>query len=173
MIRKIREKIGVNWLFLISVCLLYLVICVFNTQIALAGLLAFLQLLRRILPILAIVFGLLFLSNLLLDKNLVIRYLGKGARKAGWLIVIITGIISAGPIYLWYPLLSDLKENGMREALIATFLYNRAVKIPLLPMMVFYFGFKLVAILSIYTIVFSVLNGYIVERILIKGGKKQ
>ena len=173
MIGKIREKIGVNWLFLISVCLLYLVICVFNTQIALAGLLEFLQLLRRVLPILATVFGLLFLSNLLLDKNLVIRYLGKGAHKAGWLIVIITGIISAGPIYLWYPLLSDLKENGMREALIATFLYNRAVKIPLLPMMVFYFGFKLVAVLSIYTIVFSVLNGYIVERILIKGGKKQ
>jgi uncharacterized membrane protein YraQ (UPF0718 family) len=61
----------------------------------------------------------------------------------------------------------------MREALIATFLYNRAVKIPLLPMMIYYFGFKLVAVLTVYTIIFSVLNGYVVEQIVTRGGKKK
>lgn len=54
----------------------------------------------------------------------------------------------------------------MREALIATFLYNRAVKIPLLPMMVLYFGPKLVVILTAYMILLPALNGIVVERIL-------
>ena len=167
------DKIGGSWLFLIAVCLLYLIIGMFNIQPALAGLLAFWRLLRTIIPTLGIVFGLLFLSNLLIDNKTVVRYIGKGTRKGGWLIAIITGIISAGPIYLWYPLLSDLKEKGMREALIATFLYNRAVKIPLIPMMIYYFGHKLVVVLIVYMILFSLLNGLTAERILSIASKKQ
>ena len=173
MIRKITDKIGANWLFLIAVCFLYITIGLFDTHTALAGLRVFGNLLGKILPILGVVFGLLFLSNLLIDSKTVVRYLGKEGTKGGWLLAVVAGIISAGPIYLWYPLLSDLKEKGMREALVATFLYNRAVKIPLLPMMIFYFGFRLVAILTLYMILFSILNGYLVERILSKGGRKE
>ncbi len=173
MTRKIISKLGAGWLFLIAVCLLYLIIGMFSLQTALSGLQTFLKLLIRVLPVLAVVFGLLFLFNLLIDSKTVVRYLGKETLKRGWLIAIVTGILSAGPIYLWYPLLSDLKEKGMREALIATFLYNRAVKIPLLPMMIYYFGYKLVIVLTIYTIIFSILNGYIVEQIVNRGEKKK
>lgn len=60
----------------------------------------------------------------------------------------------------------------MRQGLIATFLYNRAVKIPLLPMMIVYFGTKVVVILSIFMILFSMLNGFIVEKIVqLKGDR--
>ena len=93
------------------------------------------------------------------------------AGKVGWLIAMVAGIVSAGPIYLWYPLLSDLQEKGMRPAFTAVFLYNRAVKIPLLPMMILYFGLKSVIILTLYMMIFSMLNGLIVERIL-KGGRR-
>ncbi len=172
MIRKIMERIGANWLFLVSVCFLYIAIGLFDPQTALGGLKVFGRLLLKILPILGVVFGLLFLSNLVIEKKTVVRYLGKEGEKGGWLLAIIAGILSAGPIYLWYPLLSDLKEKGMRDALIATFLYNRAVKIPLLPMMIYYFGLRLVAVLTMYMLLFSVLNGYLVERILSRGGKK-
>jgi uncharacterized membrane protein YraQ (UPF0718 family) len=168
--KKTIKKLGVNWLFLISVSLVYLILGLWNPQIVIAGLEVFLDLLKRILPILAIVFLLLFLSNLLLDPKLVARYIGKGATKRGWPIAVIAGIVSMGPIYLWYPLLRDLKAKGMRDALIATFLYNRAVKIPLLPMMIYYFGLKIVVILTIFMIVFSILNGLLVERLTVKGG---
>jgi hypothetical protein len=57
------------------------------------------------------VFGLLFLFNLLIDTKTVVRYLGRETGRTGYLIAVVTGIISAGPIYLWYPLLSDLKEK--------------------------------------------------------------
>ncbi len=166
MIRRLIQKVGAGRLFLAAVCLVYIVFGLFSPETALAGLRAFVKLLIRMLPALAIVFALLFLSNLLVDSRAVSRFLGKGSRRGGWLIAILAGIVSAGPIYLWYPLLSDLKEKGMREALIATFLYNRAVKIPLLPMMILYFGTRLVVILTAYMIVFSVLNGIIVEKIL-------
>jgi uncharacterized membrane protein YraQ (UPF0718 family) len=79
------------------------------------------------------------------------------------------GIASSGPIYMWYPLLSDLKEKGMRDSLIAAFLYNRAIKIPLLPMMVHYFGWDFTFALSIYMVLFSVVNGVIVQYLTQRG----
>jgi len=53
----------------------------------------------------------------------------------------------------------------MRTGLIAAFLYNRAVKIPLIPLMIFYFGIPFVVILTIYTIVASVVEGKVLEGI--------
>ena len=84
------------------------------------------------------------------------------------MIAIFGGIISTGPIYLWYPLLSDLKEKGMKDSFIAAFLYNRAVKIPLMPMMIFYFGIRFTVILTIYIVIFSMINGFCVEKLLFK-----
>jgi uncharacterized membrane protein YraQ (UPF0718 family) len=168
--KKTVKKIGVSWLFFISVAMVYLIMGLWNPQIVLAALVVFLDLLKKILPILGVVFVLIFLSNLILDPKIVTQYLGKGAAKRGWPLSIIAGIISMGPIYLWYPLLRDLKSKGMRDALIATFLYNRAVKIPLLPIMIYYLGLKLVVILTILMILFSILNGLLVERMTIKDG---
>ena len=59
------------------------------------------------------------------------------------------GIIAAGPIYAWYPLLADLKKKGAGYALIAIFLYNRAFKPFLLPVMIGYFGWKYAVVLGI------------------------
>jgi uncharacterized membrane protein YraQ (UPF0718 family) len=171
--KKIVQKIGANWLFLIAVVLVYLILGMWNLQLALAGLEVFLGLLKKILPVLGIVFLLIFVSNLFLNPKTVAKYLGTGARTRGWPIAVIAGILSAGPIYMWYPLLGELKKKGMRDALIATFLYNRAVKIPLLPMMVYYFGLKLVVILTILMILFSMLNGLLVERLTTQNGHGQ
>lgn len=60
---------------------------------------------------------------------------------------------------MWYPLLADLREKGMREGYIATFLYNRAVKVPMLPLMIFYFGLPFTLALSLWMIVLSVIQG--------------
>jgi uncharacterized membrane protein YraQ (UPF0718 family) len=160
------RKLGGGVLFLLVVVILYLVLAALDFETAQAGFTAFLRLLAGILPVLGIVFSLIFVSNLLLDSRTLVRYLGREAGKRGWLIAVVAGIISAGPIYLWFPLLSDLREKGMRPALIAVFLYNRAVKIPLLPVMILYFGLKTVVILTLYMVLFSLLNGFIVEHIL-------
>ena len=111
-------------------------------------------------------FPFLLLANLLLRPQSVKRYLGKEAGLKGWFASVVAGILSMGPIYAWYPVLSELKNKGMRTALIATFLYSRAVKLPLLPLMIYYFGPVFTLMLCVYLIIFSIINGAIVEKLM-------
>jgi uncharacterized membrane protein YraQ (UPF0718 family) len=119
--------------------------------------------LRQVLPIIAVVFVLIFLLNLVLKPEMVKRALGTEAGLRGWAIAIVGGILSAGPIYVWYPLLSDLRKKGMRPAFMAAFLYNRAIKLPVLPVMIFYFGWAFAAVLSLYMAIASLAVGLATE----------
>jgi uncharacterized membrane protein YraQ (UPF0718 family) len=62
--------------------------------------------------------------------------------------------------------LAELRQKGMRDALAAAFLYSRAVKLPLLPLMIHYFGLVYTLILCLYLLVFSILNGIVVEKMI-------
>ncbi|MGB5645426.1 MAG: permease, partial [Gammaproteobacteria bacterium] len=115
---------------------------------------------------LGMVFLLLYIANLLLTPSTVKRYLGKEAGIKGWIASIVAGIFSMGPIYAWYTALAELQQKGMRTALVATFLYSRAVKIPLLPLMIYYFGPGYTIVLCLYLLVFSVVNGFLTERLM-------
>lgn len=163
MVREFVQRIGARWFFLSGVVLLYSVILIVWPETGAAGLSAFCRLSVRVLPVLGIVYGVMLLTNLFIKTGQIVRFLGLKSGPLGWIVVIAAGILSAGPIYMWYPLLSDLKEKGMREALIATFLYNRAVKLPLLPMMIVYLGIEMTLIVTGYMVLFSVANGYAVE----------
>ncbi|MCK4336272.1 MAG: hypothetical protein KAW40_06145 [Candidatus Aenigmarchaeota archaeon] len=165
MFRKLLDKVGVGWIFLAIVIVIYGLLGVMNYALFEKAVLAFWNLLLKVLPVLGLVFGIMFLADLFLTPERIIKYLGEGSGIKGWVLMILGGILSTGPIYMWYPLLSDLKEKGMKNSLIATFLYNRAVKIPLLPMMIYYFGWVFVIILTTYMVVFSVINGLIVGKI--------
>jgi uncharacterized membrane protein YraQ (UPF0718 family) len=171
MIKKIIEKVEFGGAFLFLVVMGYVILGIFDVALLTDVLTALIRLIVRIVPILLIVFVLMFLTNLFFENKSVFRFLGKGSGLRGWTIAIGGGIISSGPIYMWYPLLSDLKAKGMKDSLIATFLYNRAVKIPLLPMMVHYFGWDFTLALSIYMILFSVVNGIVVQRLTQRGSQ--
>jgi len=159
------KKIGTGWIFLVIVCMLYAVIAFMDSGYAEDAISVFITMFMRVLPILFIVFVFIFLTNIIFKPRRVMKYLGKTAGIKGWLIVITGGILSSGPIYMWYPLLKDLKEKGMKTSFIATFLYNRAVKIPLLPLMIYYFSLKFVLVLTFYMVLFSVVNGIVVEKL--------
>lgn len=165
MIRKIMEKVGSGWLFLMAMLLAYAVVFAFNQQLFIKSVSGFVKIIINILPVLLLVFALIFIVNLFLQPKQIAKYLGKESGAKGWLIAIISGIISTGPIYMWYPMLADLKERGMRTALVAAFLYARAVKIPLLPLMILYFGWTFTILINVYIILFSVINGFLVEKI--------
>jgi uncharacterized membrane protein YraQ (UPF0718 family) len=171
MIKKIIEKTGVGGAFLFLVVMGYVILGIFDFALLTDVLTVLIRLVVRIAPILVIVFVVMFLANLFFENKSVSRFLGKGSGFRGWVIAIAGGIVSSGPIYMWYPLLSDLKEKGMKDSLIATFLYNRAIKIPLLPMMVHYFGWNFTLALSIYMILFSVVNGVVVQRLTQRGAQ--
>jgi len=162
---KVLQKLGSAWGFLGITALIYVVSALFNPALVMESLVFFVQMFIGVIPVLITVFALMFLTNMFLKAEKITAYIGKGSGIKGWLMAIGGGILSAGPIYMWYPLLSDLKEKGMRDSLIAAFIYNRAVKIPFIPVMVFYFGMEFTIILSLLMIGFSVGNGILVERI--------
>lgn len=153
-----------DWYFLLGALLLCLAIAIFNPQKAIESLEFFISVIIKIIPIFILIFILLVLVDYLVKPKSIVKHLGRKAGLKGWLYSIIGGIISAGPIYMWYPLLKDIREKGGRYAFIAAFLYNRAIKIPLLPLFIYYFGLKFATILFFWMLVFSVIQGMIVER---------
>ncbi|MEA3293260.1 MAG: hypothetical protein U9P88_02270 [Patescibacteria group bacterium] len=161
---KIFKKINGNWLFFILVLLFYLILLIWDYQLAERVFVKFLYLIQQIIPVLLLVFAMIFLSGLFLSPKKITNFLGKDAGLKGWIVSIIGGILSAGPLYMWYPLLKDLKEKGTKNSFIACFLYSRAVKISLFPIMIYYFSFTFTIILSFYIILFSFVNGILVDK---------
>ncbi|MFO8010929.1 MAG: hypothetical protein R6U89_08975 [Dehalococcoidia bacterium] len=114
----------------------------------------------------AVVFGAMIVLNLFVKPSQVVRFLGRGAGIKGFSLSAVAGIISMGPIYAWYPLLKDLKDKGATSSLLAVFLYNRSIKLALLPVMVGYFGWLYVGVLSFFMLAASAVIGYITEALL-------
>lgn len=121
------------------------------------------DILYGILPVLAVVVAIMALVNYLLKPRQVAAHLGAESGVKGWLLAAAGGVVSHGPIYVWYPLLRELQQKGMRPGLTATFLYNRAVKIPLLPVMIYYFGVAYVGVLMTAMMAASLLEGKLVD----------
>jgi len=108
---------------------------------------------------LALVFVVMLVLNLFVQPAQIARLFGKGVGIKGITLSVAAGIISMGPIYVWYPLLKKLRDEGVGTGPIATFLYSRAVKPFLLPVMIAYFGWVYVGILTVLTIFTSIAIG--------------
>lgn len=115
---------------------------------------------RHIAMPLGLVFVVMLALNLFVKPSQVVKVLGRGSSIRGVILAGAAGIISAGPIYVWYPLLKDLREKGAGNSQIAVFLCNRAVKPFLLPVMIGYFGWRYVGILTALTVLGSIVVGY-------------
>ncbi len=164
MIRKIVVKIGGNWVFLISILFLYLLTLFFNKALFIKSMLYAKNVVIEVIPVLVIVFVLTFLANIWLTNKKANKLLTKKASFLQYMSAIVLGILSSGPIYMWYPLLSELKEKGLKNSLIAIFLYNRAVKIQLIPIIIYYFGLPFLLVTTFFMIIFSLINGYLVAK---------
>jgi len=74
-------------------------------------------------------------------------------------------VISHGPMYAWYPLLEDLRRHGMRDGLIVVFFASRTIKIPLLPVMIDYFGWTFTLVISLYILISALVQGLFLEML--------
>ncbi|MEN8130335.1 MAG: permease [Pseudomonadota bacterium] len=155
----------VGWWFLLAVLMLHLGVRMIDPTVSLESLGYFVGVVTRLLPALGVMFLLLWLFNLFASPQQITRSLGQQSGLKGWIFTIVGGVVSMGSVYLWYPLLRDLKTHGMRTTLIATFLYSRAVKIPLLPLMMHYFGTLYTILFVLNVLLFSIASGLVMERI--------
>ncbi|WP_457594069.1 permease [Hydrogenimonas sp.] len=119
----------------------------------------------EILAIFSVVVFLTAAINYYVRANELARHLGEESGMRGQLIALAAGVLSHGPMYAWYPMLKDLRSHGMTYGLMAAFFYARAIKVPLLPIMVDYFGLAFTVILSFYILVAAWIQGVIVDRL--------
>ncbi|MBE9559836.1 MAG: permease [Proteobacteria bacterium] len=154
-----------GWWFLTLVLIAHGLLGLMNPAATTQSLTFFTHVMVQILPILGLVFLLLFVTNFLLKPKWIGRYLGSDSGTRGWIAAVFGGMLSLGPIYPWYAMLAELRQKGMRDALVAAFLYSRAVKLPLLPLMIHYFGTAYTLVLCFYLIIFSIISGIVIEKV--------
>ena len=162
-IEKLKQELTFTRLFFIAMLLIYVVIALVNLPAFAKMISFFVNLLVKIIPIFILIFVLMWLVNYFVSPRLIIKHFNKGRGWKGWIIMILGGTLSSGPIYMWYPLLADLKKKGVKQGFIATFLYNRAIKIPLMPLFLIYFDLKMLIILIFVMVSFSVFQGIIIN----------
>ena len=152
-----------GWVFLGVMLIIYAITALLDPSLARQAIMFFGQVMGNILPVLVLVFILILLSNLFMTPSRVKSWLGKSAGIKGWLFAMLGGVLASGPIYAWYILLAELGKKGMQVSLMGVFLYARAVKLPLLPLLIHYFGLTYTLVLSFYLIVFSILSGMLTQ----------
>jgi len=160
------EKSYTGLYFLLIIIFLWFVILMINPNKVFEAWKVFIGILLKIIPVILLMFALMIFINYCIRQNTLIKYLGRDSGFQGWIISAIAGILSTGPIYLWYPLLNDMQKKGVRNGLIVTFIYNRAIKLPLLPLLIMYFGLVYASILTVVVIIASFIQGYLTEKII-------
>lgn len=162
---KRAKRKNISWYFVAVVIFAYIIIACVDFSLFSRSISLFSTIIIRLIPIFVIIYILMTITHYFVTPDFITRHFSEsGIRK--WFFIIIGGILSTGPIYMWYPLLADLRKKGIQCGYIATFLYSRAIKIPLLPVMVLYFSVKYIVILTVAMIVISVVQGITINRIL-------
>ena len=146
-----------------GVIVTYILLFIFDLPNAKHALYEGLGVLKMVLPIILVVFFLMGLVNITVDKEKISRHFGKESGWRGWFYAVVAGILSHGPAYVWYPFLQNLREHGVKDSLVFAFLYARAIKLPWIPLMISYCGWAFTLFFSLYIIVASVVQGLIVE----------
>lgn len=147
-----------KYFFLAVVCI-YLIMFVWDFSSARVALYNGLHSLVKIVPIFVVVIVCTAAINAALRPRQIVKHLGRESGYKGWCLALLAGVISHGPMYAWYPMIEELRRHGMRDRLIVTFFYSRAIKLPLLPLMVDYFGLLFTCILSFYILIGALLQG--------------
>ena len=107
-----RSKSSKSWYFLALIILFYIITAIISPEAAVKAGEFFYNLIVKLIPVFAFAFVIMILSDLFLTPKKITKYIGEEAGIKKWVFIIVGGIISSGPIYMWYPLLKDLQMKG-------------------------------------------------------------
>lgn len=157
-----------GWIMLSITLILYGITILTDPSVARNALDKSLNVLKMITPILLVVFFLMALLNTFIKPKSIAKHLGKNSGIKGWFFALAGGILSHGSSYIWYPMLSELREHGARDGLIVAFFYARAIKLPWLPVMVSYFGIVFTLVLTFYILLGAWIQGLLADKMTAK-----
>lgn len=153
---------GIKFLIFVIIC--YVILLVVDNSNALLALQESANIIKKIAPILVLIIILTALINYFVKPKQIMRHFGKDSGAKGVFYAILGGIFSHGPMYAWYGMLEDMRSHGLKDSLIATFLYSRAIKLPLLPFMIDLFGWLFTIVMITYILIASILQGIIISQ---------
>jgi len=163
--KKLKDKLWSNRIFFLFVCFIFLVVAIFDpNKIQDIGI-YFWKNLLSLIPILLVVYAIIFIFSILISNKKITKFLDHGHYVKKMFLAIVGGVISSWPIYLWYWFLKKLHISGLTLWHIAGFSYARAIKIPLFPMMIVYFGGKFTVIFVVVLLVLSFVQCIIIDKI--------
>ena len=163
--KKLKDKIWSNWIFFIWIFIIFVVISVFNISSFPQIISYFWKLLWNILPILFLVYIIIFIFSLLLSHKKIIQFLSHWSYIKKTFLAIITWIISSWPIYLWYGFLKKLHNAWLSLGHITGFSYARAIKPPLFAIMIYYFDVKYLLIFIGVLLILSFIQCFLIDFI--------
>lgn len=165
MIKKIKN-ISVGNKFFLGMATIYAIVAVFDYGYAALALTGTARSFLNLIPLFVLVYAVIFVINIFLSPEAVKKHLGADSGKKGWIYALLGSILVSGPPYVILPMLKDLKAHGMKYSLIAVFMNNRHVQPAMLPVMAYYFGVPFTVVISAYILIFALVNGWIVGKIL-------
>lgn len=123
-----------------------------------------------ILPAVMIILG---LFAVWIPKDIVVKYLGSTSGMKGILFAIVLGTLPTGPLYIAFPIAAALLKKGAKISNIIIFLSAWAcIKIPQEMVELQFLGPKFMAIRLILTIIFVVIMGVFIEKLIEWSDKK-
>jgi len=123
-----------------------------------------------IFPAVMIILG---LFAVWIPKEIVVKYLGSTSGIKGILFAIVLGTLPTGPLYIAFPIAAALLKKGAKISNIIIFLSAWAcIKIPQEMVELQFLGPKFMAIRLILTIIFVVIMGVFIEKLIEWSDKK-
>ncbi len=159
-----KAKLNGRYLLLL-VTIAYAVLYYLYPDKTLQALSKSLSTLLHLVPVFLLVIVLMGIFMAYMNAKKLSKLLGKQSGLKGWIIALFGGILSHGSSYIWYQMLVDLRAQNVKDSLIVSFLYTRAIKLPLLPLMVIYFGYVFTIVLMCYIVLGALIQGLIVEKL--------
>lgn len=162
------KKLSGSVQFLLLIMGGYLVTGYFFRSYTADALRRFMTTLINVAPVLLFVFTVLFLINIFVNPAAIKKHLGSDSGFKGWMYASVGSIFIVGPPYILFPFFGEMKKQGMKNSLIIVFLSNRNVQPPFIPVMIYYFGTPFTIVISVYILIFAVINGLLLGKILEK-----
>jgi len=151
--------------FLAVVILIYIVLYFVNQDKTLESLQHFVKNTLSVLPIFLFVIFLTAVINYYFPKERIGKMFQGKSKFRTYTISLLAGIISHGPVFVWYPLLKNLREKGVQDGALVTFLYGRNIKLTLLPIMIGFFGQLFTIIFMVYIAIAAIIQGLLYTAI--------
>ncbi len=161
-----KSKFGIYLLYFTIV--VYLITLIVNSITFKDSLSKFGDLFIQVIPTIIFMLLIMIITDFFLSGDKLKHLLERINGFRAWILFGIAGIISSGPIYVWYPYLSNLLKDGIRPGYLIVFLYNRAIKFPQIPIMLMVFSIEYISILFVVMFFASIIQGILGEKLIQK-----